>query len=160
MGMESKTLSRIVRIALSDEEVQIRVSNLTLKNLLVLAWVFAGKNKKIQGALNLAKALKKTRDIRVFTMTPAQIQQFREEARQRKVLCSYVWDKSGGAKDINIDVIAFGIDDEDDLDQLRCTSSVTSGKFYNPKTSAELVKSFENSLNITKEVEGQIIPKH
>lgn len=62
-------------------------------------------------------------------------------------------------KDINIDVIAFNVEDDDDLDQLKCTASVTSGKFYNPKTSAELVKSFENSLNITKEVEAEIVPK-
>lgn len=62
-------------------------------------------------------------------------------------------------KDINIDVIAFNVEDDDDLDQLKCTSSVTSGKFYNPKTSAELVKSFENSLNITKEVEAEIVNK-
>ena len=103
--MESKALNRTVRITLSDAEVQVRVSNLTLKNLLVLVWNFAEKNKKIQGALNLAKALKKTRDIRVFTMTTAQFQQFRREARQRKILCSYVWDKSGGAKSINIDVL-------------------------------------------------------
>ena len=96
--MESKALNRTVRITLSDAEVQVRVSNLTLKNLLILAWNFAEKNKKIQGALNLAKALKKTQDIRVFTMTPAQFQQFHREARQRKILCSYVWDKSGRAK--------------------------------------------------------------
>ena len=105
MAMESKALNRTVRITLSDAEVQVRVSNLTLKNLLVLAWNFAEKNKKIQGALNLAKALKKTRDIRVFTMTPAQFQQFHREARQRKILCSYVWDKSGRAKSVNIDVL-------------------------------------------------------
>ena len=73
--------------------------------------------------------------------------------------CKWAINLIQNRKDINIDVIAFNVDNYEDLDQLRCTSSVTSGKFYNPKTSAELVSSFENVLNITKEVEAEIVPK-
>ena len=62
-------------------------------------------------------------------------------------------------KDVSIDVIAYNVDNDDDIDQLKCSAAVTSGKFYNPKTAAELANSLENSLNITKEVEGQIIRK-
>ncbi|MBQ6986636.1 MAG: DUF3801 domain-containing protein, partial [Oscillibacter sp.] len=102
MDMERKTLAHVVRIALSDTEVEVRVSGLTLRNLLVLAWSFAGKHKKMQGALNLAKALKTTRDIRVFAMTPAQFHQFCEKARQSKVLFASVWDKGGKAKGIDV----------------------------------------------------------
>ena len=63
-------------------------------------------------------------------------------------------------KDVKIDVIAFNVEGDEDLDQLKCTSAVTSGKFFNPKTYAQLMNSLENSLNITKEVEAQIIPKN
>ena len=60
-------------------------------------------------------------------------------------------------KDVTIDVIAFNIDDEDDLDQLECTSLVTSGKFYNAKTAAQLANSLNNSVNSFKKVEAKII---
>ena len=60
-------------------------------------------------------------------------------------------------KDVTIDVIAFNIDDEDDLAQLECTSMVTSGKFYNAQTAAELARSLNNSISGLKEVEAKII---
>lgn len=59
--------------------------------------------------------------------------------------------------DIKIDVIAFNIDDKDDLDQLKCTALVTTGKFYSAKTAAELVDSLKKSLSIRKDVEAKII---
>ena len=43
--------------------------------------------------------------------------------------CTYVLDLIKFRKDITIDVIAFNINDEDDLSQLECTSLVTSGNF-------------------------------
>ena len=67
--------------------------------------------------------------------------------------CSYVLELIKVRKDVTIDVIAFNIDDEDDLDQLECTSLVTSGKFYNAKTAAQLA----NSVNSYKKVEAKII---
>lgn len=51
-------------------------------------------------------------------------------------------------QDVKIDVIAFNINDKDDLDQLEGTALVTAGKFYTARTSAELVDSFKKSLNI------------
>lgn len=71
--------------------------------------------------------------------------------------CSYVLELIKIRKDIKIDVIAFNIDDEDDLDQLECTSLVTSGKFYNAKTAAELARSLNSSVNSVKKVEAEII---
>lgn len=60
-------------------------------------------------------------------------------------------------KDVKIDVIAFNIDDKDDLDQLECTALVTTGKFYSAKTSGELVDSLKKSLNMKKQVGAKII---
>lgn len=71
--------------------------------------------------------------------------------------CSYVLELIKVRKDVTIDVIAFNIDDEDDLDQLECTSLVTSGKFYNAKTAAQLAKSLNSSVNSYKKVEAKII---
>ena len=71
--------------------------------------------------------------------------------------CTYVLELIKMRKDVTIDVIAFNINDEDDLSQLECTSLVTSGKFYNAKTAAELVKSLNSSVNSVKKVEAKII---
>ena len=71
--------------------------------------------------------------------------------------CKYVMELIKIRKDVMIDVIAFNVDDEDDLSQLECTSMVTSGKFYNAQTSAELVNSLNNSVSGLKEVEAKIL---
>lgn len=71
--------------------------------------------------------------------------------------CKYVMELVQIRKDVMIDVIAFNIDDEDDLAQLECTSMVTSGKFYNAQTAAELARSLNNSISGLKEVEAKII---
>ncbi len=71
--------------------------------------------------------------------------------------CEFVMELIKYRKDILIDVIAFNVDDEDDLAQLECTSMVTSGKFFNAKTAADLAKSLNNSINRVKEVEAKII---
>ena len=60
-------------------------------------------------------------------------------------------------EDINIDVIAFGIEDEEDLDQLQCTALVTSGKFYTANTATELLKKMRDSISAKKHVDAAII---
>ena len=74
--------------------------------------------------------------------------------------CKYVMELIKVRKDVKIDVIAFNIDNEDDLSQLECTSLVTSGRFYNAQTAAELVKSLNNSINAYKQVEAKIVPNY
>ena len=71
--------------------------------------------------------------------------------------CKYVMELIKIRKDVMIDVIAFNVDDEDDLSQLECTSMVTSWKFYNAQTAAELANSLNNSVSAMKEVEAKII---
>lgn len=70
--------------------------------------------------------------------------------------CTYAMELIKVRKDIKIDVIAFNINDEEDLAQLECASLVTCGKFYSANTAAELAKSLNNSLNITKDVEAKL----
>ncbi len=74
--------------------------------------------------------------------------------------CEYAMELIKTRKDIHIDVIAFNIDDEDDLDQLRCAALVTSGKFYTANTAAELAKSLSNTINAKKDVEAKIISNY
>ena len=74
--------------------------------------------------------------------------------------CKYVMELVKVRKDVKIDVIAFDIDNQDDLSQLECTSLVTSGKFYNAQTAAELVNSLNNTVNSFKNVEAKIMPNY
>lgn len=74
--------------------------------------------------------------------------------------CKYVMELIKVRKDVVIDVIAFNIDDADDLAQLECTSLVTSGKFYTANTAAELANSLNNSISVHKEVEAKILPNY
>ena len=71
--------------------------------------------------------------------------------------CKYVMELIKVRHDVKIDVIAFNVNNTDDLAQLECTSLVTSGKFYNAQTSAQLINSLNNSINSAKKVEAKLI---
>ncbi|MBR1908055.1 VWA domain-containing protein [bacterium] len=71
--------------------------------------------------------------------------------------CDYVMKNLAKQKDFTIDVIAFNINNKDDLNQLKCISTVTSGKFYTANTKGELVNALNNTIRTTKEVGGVII---
>lgn len=71
--------------------------------------------------------------------------------------CTFAMELIKVRKDVSIDVIAFNITDEDDLEQLECTALVTSGKFYSAETEADLTRSLNNSLNVKKDVEAKIM---
>lgn len=74
--------------------------------------------------------------------------------------CKFAMELIKVRKDVVIDVIAFNINNEDDLAQLECTSLVTSGKFYTANTAAELANSLNSSLNARKEVDARIVPNY
>lgn len=71
--------------------------------------------------------------------------------------CVWAMEMIKERSDVKIDVIAFNVNGQDDLDQLECTALVTTGKFYNANTSAELVDSMKKSLNMRKQVDAKII---
>ena len=71
--------------------------------------------------------------------------------------CEFVMKLIKIRRDVQIDVIAFNIKDSDDLKQLQCTALVTSGKFYDAQTSAQLLDGFNKSINGIKNVEAKII---
>lgn len=71
--------------------------------------------------------------------------------------CDYVMKNLAKRKDFKIDVIAFNINNRDDINQLKCVSAVTSGKFYTANTKGELVNALNNTLRVEKDVGGFII---
>lgn len=71
--------------------------------------------------------------------------------------CKYAMELVKYRKDINIDVIAFNLDNDDDLDQLECVASVTKGKLYHANTKAQLIKSLNHAFKAKKEVNAKIL---
>ena len=60
--------------------------------------------------------------------------------------CDYSIELVKNRKDIKIDVIAFNVNDDDDLAQLRCTADVTGGHFTEAETKAQLFHSMEELI--------------
>ena len=73
--------------------------------------------------------------------------------------CDFVIELMKYREDISIDVIALAVGDNDANNQLKCVALVTSGKFYNANTAAELKDSLQDSLRLQKDVQGMIINK-
>ncbi len=73
--------------------------------------------------------------------------------------CDFVIELMKYREDISIDVIALAVGDQDSNNQLKCVALVTSGKFYNANTAADLKNSLEDSLRLQKQVQGTIIQK-
>lgn len=72
--------------------------------------------------------------------------------------CNYAIALVKQRRDIKIDVIAFDVEEDDDLAQLKCTADVTGGKFSEVNTKAELFKSMEDMiLPHKKEVEAILL---
>jgi len=68
--------------------------------------------------------------------------------------CDYAIDLVKKRKDIKIDVIAFDVENSDDLAQLQCTADVTGGRFIQTDTEAQL-KHYMNDLILPhKQVEA------
>jgi Ca-activated chloride channel family protein len=70
--------------------------------------------------------------------------------------CDYAIELMKKRRDIKIDVIAFDVNDSDDLAQLKCTADVTGGNFTEAETRAELFRSMEDFIIPHKQVEATI----
>ena len=71
--------------------------------------------------------------------------------------CEYIINLMKIRDDVQIDVIALAINDQNAVNQLKCAALVTSGRFYNADSPSGLKNSLQNSLNLQKEVSGVII---
>lgn len=68
--------------------------------------------------------------------------------------CDYAIELMKERRDIKIDVIAFNVHDSSDLDQLKCVADVTSAKFIQADTNAQLINSMEELILPHKQVEA------
>ena len=72
--------------------------------------------------------------------------------------CEYAIALVKQRRDVKIDVIAFDVEDDGDLEQLKCTADVTGGRLSEVNTKAELFRSMENLIMPhKKEVEAVIV---
>ena len=72
--------------------------------------------------------------------------------------CEYAIALMKQRRDIKIDVIAFDVEDSEDLAQLKCTADVTGGLFSEADTKAELFRSMKDMiLPHRKEVNATIV---
>jgi len=72
--------------------------------------------------------------------------------------CDYAIALMKQRRDIKIDVIAFDVEGEDDLAQLKCTADVTGGRFSEADTKAKLFSTMEDMIHPhRKEVEAVIL---
>jgi len=72
--------------------------------------------------------------------------------------CEYAIALMRERRDVKIDVIAFDVEDSEDLAQLKCTADVTGGRFSEANTKADLFRSMEDMiLPHRKEVEAVIL---
>ena len=90
MSEASEAAEQVVKMMLSSGEIVVRLSGSAIKNGSAFLLALAKNHKKVFGRLNLSKMLGMTRDIRTFTLTPAQFQQFRKRARKMGILYSAV----------------------------------------------------------------------
>ena len=74
--------------------------------------------------------------------------------------CNYAIELMKNRRDIKIDVIAFDVQDGDDLAQLKCTADVTGGMFNEANTKAELFRSMEDMILPHKKVEAVIFQEN
>ena len=93
---------QLVRMMLSGSEAAVRLSGSAIKNVLALTMALAKKHKTISGKVNLAKMLKETRDVRRFSMSPEQYQQFRQRAGKQKILFSAIRDSDNKGKVVDV----------------------------------------------------------
>ena len=103
MSEASEAAEQVVKMMLSSGEIVVRLSGSAIKNGSAFLLALAKNHKKVFGRLNLSKMLGMTRDIRTFTLTPAQFQQFRKRARKMGILYSAVQDKNNS--EVVIDLV-------------------------------------------------------
>lgn len=74
--------------------------------------------------------------------------------------CQFAIDLMKKRTDITIDVIGFDISSEPEaISQLKCTALATHGKFFTANNAAEFTENLKKTLNVTKEVQGEIFSK-
>ena len=110
MNPGGEAADTLVKMYLNGAETLIRLSGSFLKNLLALTMALAKDHKKVSGKINLAKMLRETRDLRTFTMTPAQYKAFKRLAKKQGILFAAVTDRDDKGKLVDVILPATELD--------------------------------------------------
>ena len=110
MNPGGEAADTLVKMYLNGAEMMIRLSGSFLKNLLAITMALAKDHKKVSGKINLAKMLRETRDLRTFTMTPAQYKAFKKLAKKQGILFAVVTDKDDKGKVVDVILPATELD--------------------------------------------------
>ncbi|MGM9538347.1 MAG: DUF3801 domain-containing protein [Candidatus Onthomonas sp.] len=93
---------QMVRMMLSSGEVAVRLTGSAVKNLAAISIALARNHKKLSGRVGMTRMLRETRDLRLFPMSEEQYSQFRQLARQQKILYATVKDKDSHGKQVDL----------------------------------------------------------
>ena len=110
MNPGGESADTLVKMYLSGVEMMIRLSGSALKNMLALSMALAKEHKKVSGKINLTKMLRQTRDLRTFTMTPAQYEAFKHLAKKHGILFAAVTDRDNRGKLVDVILPATELD--------------------------------------------------
>ena len=110
MNPGGEAADQLMRMYLSGTEMVVRLSGSFLKNLLAIMMALAKNHKKVYGKISLANMLRETRDLRTFTMTPAQYKAFKKLAKKQGILFAAVSDKDGKGKLFDVILPATEVD--------------------------------------------------
>ena len=110
MNPGGESADTLVKMYLSGVEMMIRLSGSALKNMLALSMALAKEHKKVSGKINLTKMLRETRDLRTFTMTPAQYEAFKHLAKKHGILFAAVTDRDERGKLVDVILPATELD--------------------------------------------------
>ena len=110
MNPGGEAADQLMKMYLSGAEMVVRLSGSFLKNLLAIMMALAKNHKKVYGKISLANMLRETRDLRTFTMTPAQYKAFRKLAKKEGILFAAASDKDGKGKLFDVILPATEVD--------------------------------------------------
>ena len=110
MNPGGESADTLVKMYLSGVEMMIRLSGSALKNMLALSMALAKEHKKVSGKINLTKMLRQTRDLRTFTMTPAQYDAFKHLAKKHGILFAAVTDRDNRGRLVDVILPATELD--------------------------------------------------
>lgn len=150
---------QLVRMMLSGSEVAVRLSGSAIKNMLALTMALAKNHKTISGKVNLVKMLKETRDVRRFSMSPEQYQQFRQRAGKQKILFSAIRDSDNTGKIVDVIMPVTEIDRANMIfERIRYTGQPEQARQDAPSKEQEARVGQEARKNAPRQEETPVTP--
>ena len=104
MNQSGEAADEVVRISLHAAEIALRITGEGAKELAVLLYTVLSQQKKTKGRARLESMLRSGKELKVFTVSDAELKQFAKEAKRYGVLYC-VLRNSRGAPDNLCDIL-------------------------------------------------------